>query len=41
VFSKADKAWGEHVVVDGKLMTGQNPGSARALGEAIDKALSA
>jgi putative intracellular protease/amidase len=27
--------WGEHVVVDGRIITGQNPTSARAVGEAI------
>ena len=30
-----------HVVVDGNLITGQNPASAKGIGEAIDKALSA
>ena len=29
-----------HVVVDGNLITGQNPASAQGVGEAIDKALS-
>lgn len=36
---KADEPWGEKVVVDGKLITGQNPASAKAVGEAIVKAL--
>lgn len=38
-YLKADEAWGEKVVVDGKLITGQNPASAKAVGEAIVKAL--
>lgn len=37
-FSKADD-WAEYVVVDGNLITGQNPASAKAVGEAIVKAL--
>lgn len=32
--------WQEHVTVDGRLITGQNPQSAKAVGEAIKKALS-
>ena len=28
-------AWGEHVVVDGNLITGQNPASSRALAEKV------
>ncbi|KAI0774095.1 class I glutamine amidotransferase-like protein [Fomes fomentarius] len=40
-FEKAPEPWGVHVVVDGILITGQNPASAKAVGEAIDKALSA
>lgn len=41
-FQKADKAWAENVCVarGGRLITGQNPASATALGEAIKKALS-
>ena len=39
-FVKAGDLWGEKVVVDGKVITGQNPASAKALGEAIVKALS-
>lgn len=38
-FLKADKPFGEKVVVDGLLITGQNPASANALGEAIAKAI--
>lgn len=38
-FSKADEPWGAKVVVDGKLITGQNPASAKGIGEAIVKAL--
>lgn len=37
-FVKADP-WGEKVVTDGNLITGQNPASARGVGEAIAKAL--
>ncbi|KAL2164910.1 hypothetical protein VTH06DRAFT_206 [Thermothelomyces fergusii] len=33
-FEKADADWAEHVVVDGKLITGQNPASAAAVAEA-------
>ncbi|PPQ79551.1 hypothetical protein CVT25_003433 [Psilocybe cyanescens] len=38
-YVKADKNWGEKVVVDGQLITGQNPGSAAAIGKALLKAL--
>ncbi|KAL0943294.1 GATase1 Hsp31-like family protein [Colletotrichum truncatum] len=38
-YSKADAPWGEKVVVDGIVITGQNPASAKAVGEAIVKAL--
>ncbi|KDR68123.1 hypothetical protein GALMADRAFT_78961 [Galerina marginata CBS 339.88] len=38
-YVKADKIWGENVVVDGKLITGQNPASAGAVGRAILEAL--
>ena len=31
--------WQNHVTVDGRLITGQNPQSAKAVGEAIKKAL--
>jgi len=37
-YSKGDK-WTSHVVVDGRLVTGQNPQSANAVGEAIAKLL--
>lgn len=40
-FSKAAEPWGEHVVVDGNIITGQNPASANAIGAAIVKALKA
>lgn len=36
-FEKAEKPWGAHVVVDGKLMTGQNPASGKGLAEEILK----
>jgi len=38
-FVKADKPWEVKVVVDGQLITGQNPASASATGHAILKAL--
>lgn len=38
-FVKADQPWGEKVVVDGNLITGQNPASAKGVGEAIVKLL--
>ena len=40
-FEKAAEPWGAKVVVakDGRLITGQNPASAGALGEAVLKAL--
>lgn len=38
-YEKASEPWGAHVVVDGKLLTGQNPASAGPLAEAIAKAL--
>lgn len=38
-YEKADQLYAEKVVVDGKLITGQNPASARGVGEAITKAL--
>jgi len=40
-FVKADKDWGEKVVVDGRLITGQNPASAKGVGDAIVKAIGA
>jgi len=33
-------AWDPCIVVDGNIITGQNPASAQAVGEAILKALS-
>ena len=41
-FEKAKEPWGEKVVVgrDGRLITGQNPASAGAVGEAIYQAIS-
>jgi putative intracellular protease/amidase len=38
-YSVADKSFGTHVVTDGRLITGQNPASARAVGEAVVAAL--
>jgi len=38
-FVKAAEPWGEKIVVEGKLITGQNPASATGVGEAIAKAL--
>ncbi|KAF2451758.1 class I glutamine amidotransferase-like protein [Karstenula rhodostoma CBS 690.94] len=38
-FVKAAEPWGEKLVVSGRLITGQNPASATAVGEAIAKAL--
>jgi putative intracellular protease/amidase len=39
IYEKAPQAWGVKVVVDGKLLTGENPASAGPLAEAILKAL--
>ncbi|QRV90971.1 chaperone protein HSP31 [Ceratobasidium sp. AG-Ba] len=39
-YTKAEENWGPKVVVDGHLITGQNPASAKGVGEAILKALS-
>ncbi|TFK43586.1 class I glutamine amidotransferase-like protein [Crucibulum laeve] len=39
-YEKAAEPWGVKLVVDGKLITGQNPASATSVGEAILKALS-
>ncbi|KAG9128317.1 hypothetical protein FRC07_000825 [Ceratobasidium sp. 392] len=39
LYTKASEAWGPKVVVDGHLITGQNPASAKGVGEAILKAL--
>lgn len=38
-FVKADEPWGVKVVTDGKLITGQNPASAKGVADAIAKAL--
>jgi len=38
-YEKAVEPWGEHVVVSGHLITGQNPASAKKIGEEINKAL--
>ncbi|KAF2275214.1 class I glutamine amidotransferase-like protein [Westerdykella ornata] len=38
-FVKAAELWGEKVVVQGRLITGQNPASATGVGKAIAKAL--
>ncbi|KAG6860995.1 hypothetical protein C0995_005015 [Termitomyces sp. Mi166 len=38
-YEKAAEPWGSHVVVDGNLLTGQNPASAEPLAQAILKAL--
>ncbi|OBZ76559.1 Glutathione-independent glyoxalase HSP31 [Grifola frondosa] len=39
VYEKAAEPWGAKVVVSGNLITGQNPASAKGVGEAIAKAL--
>lgn len=46
LLSKAGKfikvaPWGEHVITDGRLITGQNPASAHGVGAAMVKVLSA
>jgi len=38
-YEKADEPWGPKVVVDGQLITGQNPESAIGVGQALLKAL--
>jgi putative intracellular protease/amidase len=38
-YSKVDE-WQEHIVIDGRLITGQNPASAHAVGKAMVEALS-
>lgn len=40
-YSKADKPFEVHVIEDGRLITGQNPGSAGAVAEALIKRLKA
>ena len=39
-YSKASIPFASHVVEDGRLITGQNPGSAHAVGEAVVRRLS-
>ena len=38
-YVKAAEPWAEKVVVDGQVITGQNPGSAHAVGVALAKAI--
>lgn len=38
-FVKADEPWGEKVVTDGLIITGQNPASAGGVGKALATAL--
>ncbi|TQW02933.1 ThiJ/PfpI family protein [Cordyceps javanica] len=38
-WTQAEELWGEKVVVDGQIITGQNPASAHAIGVAIAKAI--
>lgn len=38
-YSKAALPWGEDMVTDRRLITGQNPKSARAVAEAITRVL--
>jgi len=38
-YVKAEEPWGVKVVVDGKLITGQNPASSKELGRAVVKAV--
>jgi len=38
-YEKAAEPWGEHVITDGLLITGQNPASAKGVGEALVKLL--
>ncbi|KAK3822268.1 MAG: class I glutamine amidotransferase-like protein [Linnemannia elongata] len=40
-YHKAAQPWGEKIVTDGLIVTGQNPGSAPAFGEAILAAIQA
>jgi len=40
-YEKASEPWAAYVVVSGILITGQNPASAKGVGEAIQKALKA
>lgn len=41
IFSKAKEAWEGHTVVDGNLITGQNPNSATGVGELLAQHLTA
>ncbi|KAM4066383.1 DJ-1/PfpI family protein [Hirsutella rhossiliensis] len=38
-FQMAPSPWGEMIVVDGQIITGQNPASAKGVGEAIARAI--
>ena len=38
-YSKSAQLWEEHVVIDGRLITGQNPNSARRTAETLAEAL--
>lgn len=40
-YTKADGLWGQHTVVDGSIVTGQNPKSATSTAEAVVKAIEA
>ncbi|KZZ92910.1 ThiJ/PfpI family protein [Moelleriella libera RCEF 2490] len=40
-FEAAEEPWGEKIVVDGLIISGQNPASAKGVGEAIVKAVGA
>lgn len=40
-FEAAEEPWGEKIVVDGLIISGQNPASAKGVGEAIVKAIGA
>lgn len=39
VYEKAGELWGEFVVVDGRVITGQNPASGTGVGKALKEAL--
>ncbi|KAI9232285.1 MAG: class I glutamine amidotransferase-like protein, partial [Podila humilis] len=41
LYHKADEKWAVKVVTDGRIVTGQNPASARPFGEAIHAAIQA
>jgi len=38
-FEKASSDWAPHIVVDGKIITGQNPASAAGVGKALYEAI--